>query len=86
MTTPIARKGDPGSHGGAIATGSLTWTCNGIPMARVGDAYDCPLHGANPITTGSPDWNCDGKPIARVGSETACGATITAGSPTRKVS
>lgn len=86
MVSPIARIGDKGSHGGEIITGSPNWTCNHSPIARVGDTYACPIHGANPIVTGSPDWKCNGSPIARVGSETQCGAMIISGSPTRNVS
>lgn len=77
----VVRVGDPGSHGGAVSTGSPTLSANGIPVARVGDTYDCPEHGPNPITSGSPDTTADGQAVARVGDSTACGATLTDGSP-----
>lgn len=77
----IARIGDAGSHGGSIVTGSDDVLTNGIGTARVGDIYDCPLHGPNPIVTGSPDATANGQAVARVGDQTACGATIIAGSP-----
>ncbi|PTS94277.1 PAAR domain-containing protein [Pseudomonas sp. HMWF006] len=78
---PVARLGDPGSHGGNISTGSSPIFVNSMPVALVGDIYSCPLHGSNPITTGAPHVFGLGKDVAHVGSQTACGATITAGSP-----
>lgn len=77
----VARIGDPGSHGGAIVSGSQDVLTNGIGTARVGDIYACPIHGPNPITTGSPDVTANGQAVARVGDQTACGATIVSGSP-----
>lgn len=78
---PVARLGDPGSHGGNITTGSSPIFINTLPVALVGDVYSCPIHGSNPITTGAPHVFGLGKDVAHVGSLTACGATITAGSP-----
>lgn len=77
----IARKGDPGSHGGVILDGSPTFGVNSRDVARVGDLYGCPEHGPNAIVSGSPDFYADGRKVARVGDPTACGAVITAGSP-----
>lgn len=51
---PVARLGDPGSHGGNISTGSSPIFVNSTPVALVGDIYSCPIHGSNPITTGTP--------------------------------
>ena len=79
---PVARLGDAGSHGGAISTGSPTGACDGRPIARVGDIYDCPIHGPNPIIGGSPVYFRDGRAVARVGDPTECGAVIATGSPT----
>lgn len=76
-----ARLGDAGSHGGQIITGSAVTSINGKKAARVGDTYDCPVHGPNPIVTGSPVWFIDGRKAARIGSLTECGATIIEGSP-----
>lgn len=78
---PVARVGDAGSHGGAITTGSSTILVNDKPMARVGDTYACPEHGPNPIVTGAPFIFGPDQLVAHVGSKTACGATITSGSP-----
>lgn len=78
---PIARLGDPGSHGGSISTGSSPIFVNSLPIACVGDTYACPIHGPNPITTGAPHALGLGKYVAHVDSRTACGASIIAGSP-----
>ena len=80
MSAPlIVRKGDAGSHGGSVATGASRWQCEGAPIARQGDTYECPVHGANPIVGGSSKWRCEGQPIARHGDATACGATLISG-------
>lgn len=77
----VARLGDTGSHGGAIVTGSPTGSCDGAPIARVGDTYACPIHGPNPIIEGSHHpYSLDGNPVSRLGDHTACGATITSAS------
>ena len=78
---PVARLGDPGSHGGAIITGAPTVIVNDRPMARVGDMYACPIHGPNPIITGVYSVIGQEQYVAHVGSKTACGAVILAGSP-----
>jgi uncharacterized Zn-binding protein involved in type VI secretion len=81
----LIRIGDSGSHGGAVTTGSPNTFCNGIGVARVGDTYNCPIHGPNPIVTGSPDTFTNNLAVARVGDTTACGATLQAGSPDTEV-
>ena len=81
----LIRIGDPGSHGGAVTTGSADTFCNGIGVARVGDTYNCPIHGPNPIVTGSPDTFANSLAVARVGDTTACGATLQGGSPDTEV-
>ncbi|WP_145250017.1 PAAR domain-containing protein [Pseudomonas sp. SJZ131] len=43
---PVARLGDPGSHGGKISTGSSPIFVNALPVALVGDTYSCPIHGS----------------------------------------
>lgn len=82
MSTPVARLGDPHSHGGVVITAASRTEANGIRIARVGDFVSCPIHGDNPIVTGSPNLEVEGQPAARVGSQCACGAVISAGSPT----
>lgn len=75
----IVRLGDGGSHGGAVASAASRWRCEGLPIARTGDIYACPIHGPNPIVGGSAKWLCEGAGIARHGDATACGATLISG-------
>lgn len=56
----IVRLGDTGSHGGAVATASGGFDAEGPKVARVGDIYDCPIHGSNPIVSGSDDTTDEG--------------------------
>lgn len=78
---PVARVGDIGSHGGTITSGSPKVKANGLPIARVGDIYNCPIHGPNPIVSGAPTVFGPDRLVAHIGSKTACGAIITSGSP-----
>lgn len=71
--------GDTGSHGGHVTTASPDVTAEGQCVARVGDTYECPIHGPNPITTGSPNVTANGQAVARDGDETACGAILQSG-------
>lgn len=64
-----------------MVTGSGDTLTNGIPTARIGDTYDCPIHGPNPIVTGSPDVLVNSRNVARIGDQTACGASLVTGSP-----
>jgi uncharacterized Zn-binding protein involved in type VI secretion len=81
----ISRVGDMGSHGGSnpgtIITGSENLVVNGIAAALVGSEYNCSLHGLNSIISSPNTTVINGTEIAVVGSITACGATITQGSP-----
>jgi uncharacterized Zn-binding protein involved in type VI secretion len=77
----VVRIGDSGSHGGVVTTGSPDTFANDREVARIGDTYGCPIHGPNPIVTGSPDTFANSRAVARVGDATACGATLTTGSP-----
>ena len=66
-----------------MVEGSATLTADGLPVCRVGDMYECPQHGANPLMEGSAFFSDDGKPVSRINEDTtACGAIIIAGSPT----
>lgn len=51
----VIRLGDAGSHGGAVSTASTKTFAEGPGVARIGDIYDCPIHGPNPIVSGSDD-------------------------------
>lgn len=77
----MARIGDGISHGGEIVEGSGNVFCNGIGVARVGDAVVCLLHGAQSIAGGSTTVFCNGKGVARIGDSITCGAVISTGSP-----
>ena len=81
MARAVVRTGDFGSHGGSVIGGSNNVFCNGRGVARVGDTYNCPIHGPNNIVSGSPNTFANGKQIARVGDATACGASLIQGSP-----
>jgi uncharacterized Zn-binding protein involved in type VI secretion len=74
--------GDTGSHSGlhiGTITGSATKTyCEDKLVARVGDAYTCPTHGAQTIVgPGSTNYEIEDQPLARTGDTTSCGAIIT---------
>lgn len=75
----IIRLGDPGSHGGEVTTASPDVLAQGERVARVGDTYDCLIHGPNPIITGSSNVMANGQPVARAGDTTACGAILQGG-------
>ena len=79
MGKPIACLGDTSSHGGKIVTASGVLSVMGIPVARVGDAFDCPKHGRQTIVTGSSTHMDEGKQVAHIGSQISCGAVITTG-------
>lgn len=76
-----ARLGDTISHGGDIVAGSPDTFCNGIPVARLGDAVVCQIHGSQFISSASPNVFANGIPRARLGDSISCGATITSASP-----
>ena len=78
----VARLGNTSTHGGQIITASPNVKANGIAVARLGDTFDCPTHGPNPIMSNPVTRNrANGSPIAVVGAQTQCGAVIIAGSP-----
>lgn len=77
----LCRIGDPGSHGGAIITGSPDTFDIGLAVARTGDLYGCTVHGPNPLVTGSPDVYCNDRRVVRVGDLASCGAVMVDGSP-----
>lgn len=51
-----------------------------LPVARLTDTHDCPVHGRNVIASCQSQATVDNLPIACVGDKTACGATIVTGS------
>lgn len=71
-----AHLGDEISHGGNIVSGSPDMTADGIPVARIGDAVECHIHGPQSVATGSAILKDDGNPVARFGDLITCGAFI----------
>ena len=78
MAKLVARLGDPGSHGGAIITSAAKTSAESKRIARIGDIYDCPRHGPNPIVSGAGTRTVEGAKVALDGSLTECGAVIQA--------
>jgi uncharacterized Zn-binding protein involved in type VI secretion len=81
----VARLGDPSSHGGTITSlCSTAMLTDGIQTARTGSLHTCPIpgHGITPLTGTSKTLIDGGLAKVRVGDLAACGAAITAGSPT----
>lgn len=79
MSQPAIRLGDPGTHGGATATGAATVLIGGIPAARVGDAHPeppFPAHGPQVIATGASTVLIEGMPAARAADLVSCGAAL----------
>lgn len=81
----IVRKGDTGSHGGVIVTGSPDTLCEGRQVARVTDTYNCDIHGPNPIVEGSPKFYANGLRIVRHGDLASCGASMISGATKSEV-
>jgi uncharacterized Zn-binding protein involved in type VI secretion len=75
---PIAHLGDilDASHGGTVTGASSPLVADGRPVACVGDAVQCTLHGAQTIVTGSPRLQFQGRHVAVHGSLCSCGATL----------
>ena len=66
--TACARLGDSFSCGDVIVEGSGNVFCNGLPVARVGDATSGHASWVpNAILEGSATVFCNGLPVARVG-------------------
>lgn len=74
----VVRLGDTADHGGTVTTSSSDYKAEGIFVARVGDTFNCALHGPNPIIEGSPNHLNNGKRVARHGDHTQCGAALIA--------
>ncbi len=67
------------AHGrNAITSTATLSSCDGFPIATVGDMTAC---GAT-IVTGSASMKIDGKPVAIIGSKTSHGGVIVSGSGT----
>lgn len=77
--------GSKHSHGGTIITASPNVTVNGKPVARKGDAANCPIHGTVTIVGGSLKVTANGRGRARIGDALSCGAVIVDGSTNQDV-
>lgn len=82
---PVARLTDIHScpiHGpNPIVKVASKSTCDGLPVATIGDMTAC---GAI-LVEGSAACVTDGKPTVTVGCKTSHGGVITTGSPTQKI-
>lgn len=85
----VTRLGDMASGHGCWPAhpsieGSPNVFVNGIPVVRVGDAYQphtcVSTHGGN-LAAGSSSVFVNGKAIGRVGDPVSCGSTVSQGSP-----
>lgn len=77
----VIRLGDPTSHGGNVVSVSAGhFLVDGKPVARVGDACNCPMtgHADCKIAEGSQRHVIDGVEVAYDGHKTTCGATLIA--------
>jgi uncharacterized Zn-binding protein involved in type VI secretion len=77
----IGHIGDHCTHGAVIITGAATTGANSLPVARLGDLVNCPIHGINPFVSNcSPTVYHLGQPVTINGSVTQCGAVLVLGS------
>jgi uncharacterized Zn-binding protein involved in type VI secretion len=76
----VCRETDTSTHGGAVVSGSPTLSSDGLPVARIGDLFACPIHGLRTIVSGSTREFADGIGIARIGDPISCGASLSSGS------
>lgn len=70
---------DLGDHGPMLITGSHNFIDENKPSSRIGDIYDCPIHGPNLVITGSPKTIVNNRRNCRITSITECGAVIITG-------
>lgn len=76
----IIRKGDTlREEGGEVLDGH--YLCDGLPIACLGDAVECNLHGRTEIDEGSELFLMDGRPVALDGHHCACGCTLVSSMP-----
>jgi len=80
----VAILGTNGSHSGSYV-GSVTGATSVITsangqVAQLGDAYNCPEHGAQTLSSGGSTILSDkGNPIAISGTVVSCGAVLDSG-------
>ncbi|MGL4668294.1 MAG: PAAR domain-containing protein [Saezia sp.] len=74
---------DSGRYLGGLTVAGGAGVVPGLrPIALVGHAYLCPVHGheGSVIVTGSPTCKVYERPVARIGDKISCGAEIITGS------
>lgn len=69
---PAARITDRTQHGGALVTGSLSVSVEGLPAARLADAHVCPEHGGGVVVEVGTFPRSAALPAARQGDLVAC--------------
>jgi uncharacterized Zn-binding protein involved in type VI secretion len=86
---PVARVGDPSTHGGVIAgPGVPNVLIGGMPAAVAGDLHVCvippPAHvpTVSPFPVGSATVFVGGRPLLRTTDACLCGAMSAIGAPT----
>ena len=78
----IVRLGDTSTHGGTVTSASPDVRAEGKFVARLGDTFLCPAHGARVIASASAGRRANGRGIARHGDSDSCGATLISGATT----
>ena len=78
---PTSIIGTPCTHGAIVITGSMTRNIDDIPVARLGDLVNCPIHGINPLVSVNTMTFTEDKPTSVIGSVAQCGAVVIGGSP-----
>ncbi len=72
---PVIRQGDAlREFGGEVLEGH--YECYGLPIACLGDAVRCNLHGLNRIAEGSDLMRADDQPVALNGHRCECGCSL----------
>ena len=74
-----ARVTDICNHGPMIVTGAAKMVDENQNVSRVGDIYNCPIHGPNPIVSGADHYVVEHALNSRIGDVTLCGAVIVTG-------
>ncbi|MCK6190751.1 PAAR domain-containing protein [Pseudomonas sp. EYE_354] len=80
----VIRQGDTlREYGGEVLEGH--YECDGSPIACLGDAVRCNLHGGTEIAEGSDLLHIDGRPAALHGHRCKCGCTLVSSMPDTEV-
>lgn len=81
---PVIRQGDTlKEYGGEVLEG--LYECHGKPIACMGHAVRCNLHGLTEIAEGSDLLHLDERPAALDGHGCKCGCTLVSSMPDTQV-